>query len=190
MSSLGEVIAQQRKKKNWTQKQLADRLLVTDKAVSKWERNQGMPDIGFLEPLARELNLSLEELLSGEIPESERTMKHTCFYLCPQCGNLISGSKPAYLSCCGEKLKPMLPQAPTQEHALRREVVEDEWYLTSDHPMTKEHSITFVTFVTGDQSHLCRQYPEQELSIRFPKRGRGTLYYHCSQHGLFMEQIR
>lgn len=185
MPSLGQVIARQRKKNNWTQKQLADRLMVSDKAVSKWERDQGMPDISLLEPLARTLHMAVEELLSGQIPESERSMKHTCFYLCPQCGNLITGSKPAFLSCCGEKLTAMLPEQPESEHMVEVEVVEDEWYITTAHPMTKDHYITFVALVNGEQIHLSRQYPEQNLSLRFPKRGRGTLYYHCSNHGLF-----
>lgn len=49
-----------------TQKQLADRLGVTDKAVSKWERGKGQPDINYLQPLAEALNVSVSELLKGE----------------------------------------------------------------------------------------------------------------------------
>ena len=189
MLSFGEIIVQQRKQKGWTQKQLADQLLVSDKAISKWERNQGMPDIGLLEPLARTLGLSLEELFAGEIPESEKTMKHTCFYYCPHCGNLITGSKPALLSCCGQPMKPMIPQEVQPEHTLNREVIEGEWYFTSDHPMTKDHYITFVALVTDWKTHISRQYPEQMLSLRLPHEGHGKLYYYCSQHGFFMEKI-
>jgi len=62
----GAFIAQLRKEKNMTQKELADRLNVTDKAVSKWETGKGFPDVKLMEPLARELGVSLVELLQGE----------------------------------------------------------------------------------------------------------------------------
>ena len=62
----GAFIAQLRKEKNLTQKELADRLHVTDKAVSKWETGKGFPDVKLMEPLAQELGVSLVELLQGE----------------------------------------------------------------------------------------------------------------------------
>ena len=62
----GSFIAQLRKENNMTQKELADRLHVTDKAVSKWETGKGFPDVKLMEPLAQELGISLVELLQGE----------------------------------------------------------------------------------------------------------------------------
>ena len=62
----GSFIAQLRKENNLTQKELADRLNVTDKAVSKWETGKGFPDVKLMEPLAQELGISLVELLQGE----------------------------------------------------------------------------------------------------------------------------
>ena len=62
----GQFVAHLRKEKNITQKELADRLHVTDKAVSKWETGKGFPDLKLLEPLAQELGVSLVELLQGE----------------------------------------------------------------------------------------------------------------------------
>ena len=59
----GTFIAAQRKTKGLTQKQLADRLSVTDKAVSKWERGLGFPDIKLLEPLSQALDVSILELM-------------------------------------------------------------------------------------------------------------------------------
>ena len=65
-------LAQCRKEKGWTQKDLAARLHVTDKAVSKWERGLGFPDIKLIEPLAAELGVSILELMRSEsIPETE-----------------------------------------------------------------------------------------------------------------------
>lgn len=62
----GRFVAQLRKEQNLTQKELAERLHVTDKAVSKWETGKGFPDLKLLDPLAQVLNVSLVELLQGE----------------------------------------------------------------------------------------------------------------------------
>lgn len=62
----GEFVAQLRKEKGFTQQELADRLFVSNKAVSKWERGQSLPDIGLLEPLADILGVTVTELLRGE----------------------------------------------------------------------------------------------------------------------------
>lgn len=67
----GAFVAQLRKEQNLTQKELADRLHVTDKAVSKWETGRGFPDVKLLEPLAQELGVSLVELLQGARTEKE-----------------------------------------------------------------------------------------------------------------------
>lgn len=62
----GALIAQARHDLNLTQKELASRLSVSDRAVSKWERGAGFPDVSLLEPLAAELGLTAAELLRGE----------------------------------------------------------------------------------------------------------------------------
>lgn len=66
----GAFVAQLRKELGLTQKELADRLKVTDKAVSKWETGKGFPDIHMLEPLAQALGVSLVELIRGERQEN------------------------------------------------------------------------------------------------------------------------
>lgn len=63
---IGDYISMLRKKKQLTQKELADRLGVTDKAVSKWERGAGYPDISILKPLSDILGVTVNELLEGE----------------------------------------------------------------------------------------------------------------------------
>ena len=68
---IGEFIHEKRKEKNLTQKALADKIGVTDKAVSKWERGLGCPDVAILEVLANELGVSILELLKGRIIENE-----------------------------------------------------------------------------------------------------------------------
>lgn len=68
---IGSFIQQKRKDKNLTQKQLADKLGVTDRAISKWERGQGCPDVSILEILSKELGCSILELLKGREIENE-----------------------------------------------------------------------------------------------------------------------
>ncbi len=67
----GAFISARRKELSLNQKQLADKLGVTDKAVSKWETGRSAPDISLLEPLARELDISVVEILRGEKVEEE-----------------------------------------------------------------------------------------------------------------------
>ena len=63
----GNTIKELRLKKNYTQKQLAEKLNISEKTVSKWETNRGLPDISLIEPLAKALDVSVAELLSGNL---------------------------------------------------------------------------------------------------------------------------
>ena len=63
---IGKFIAKCRKKNNLTQMQLAEKLNITDRAISKWENGKGMPDSSIMIDLCNELKISVNELLSGE----------------------------------------------------------------------------------------------------------------------------
>ena len=69
---IGKFIADNRKKKKMTQEQLAEKLGVTSKTISRWENGNYMPDISLLKPLSIELDVSLNDLLSGERIEKEQ----------------------------------------------------------------------------------------------------------------------
>ena len=71
----GQLITELRKEKGMTQKQLAEALNVTDKAVSKWERGLSFPDISMLEPLSELLDISIMELLAGERQDEDEPMR-------------------------------------------------------------------------------------------------------------------
>ena len=81
----GAFIAELRKEKGLTQQELAERLFISNKAVSKWERGQSFPDVGLLNPLADNLGVTVAELLRGErltedtvdICEAENLVKTT-----------------------------------------------------------------------------------------------------------------
>ena len=63
---IGKFIAEERKRKGYTQKQLSERLEISDKTISKWERGNGFPEVSLLLPLCNELEITVNELLSGE----------------------------------------------------------------------------------------------------------------------------
>lgn len=72
--AFGKFVAEQRKAKGYTQKMLAEKLFISDKAVSKWERALSMPDISLLIPLAEILDVSVTELLEGRRLERDSEM--------------------------------------------------------------------------------------------------------------------
>ena len=97
----GAVIKKLRESKKMTQEELADRLFVSSKAVSKWETGQGFPDISLLESLAKALDISVIELLSGEDIQNKNTssnMLKSRFYVCPVCGNAVRSTGEALIS--------------------------------------------------------------------------------------------
>lgn len=188
----GAVIRELRERNKLTQSQLAERLAVSDKTVSKWETGRGLPDISLLEKLAACLGISVPELLSGQPVQNRNksaNILRSRFYVCPVCGNVIVASGAGMFSCCGVQLPPLEAEEPEEAHACRMEDVEDELFVTIPHPMTREHSISFLCYVTSDRAELVKLYPEGDAQTRFRRRGMGTLYWYCNRHGLFCQSI-
>lgn len=189
---IGGVIFRLRRERGLTQRELAERLHVTDKAVSKWERGQGCPDVSLLTALSQALGADLTALLSGRLPPEESSggnMKQAKYYVCPVCGAITMTTGQSTVSCCGRSLEALVPQKAAEADKLTVERIEDEWYITSPHPMTKEHHIAFLAFAAGDRIQMIRQYPEWDLSVRIPARGHGVLLWYCTQHGLFSQLL-
>ena len=59
--------------------------------------------------------------------------------------------------------------------------MEDEWFITSGHPMEKGHCLSFLALVTGERATVMKCWPEWDLQQRIPRRGHGMLYWHCTQ---------
>lgn len=187
----GSTIKMLREKKKYTQKQLADILKVSDKTVSKWETGRGLPDITMLEPISSALGVSVTELLSGEQMNNgnkSANMMKSVFYVCPVCGNVIHSIGEGAFSCCGIKLPP-LEAEDAEGHELKAERIENDYYITVDHPMSREHFISFFAYVTGSRVQLVKQYPEQNAEARVPVSGHGIIYAFCNKHGLFAKRI-
>lgn len=188
----GSVIKNLRENKKMTQEELAEKIFVTGKAVSKWETGQGFPDISLVEPLARALDISVIELLSGECIRNKNkvgNMLKSRFYVCPVCGNVIMAAGEAVISCCGIRLPPAEAEQEDEKHKILVEAVEDELYVHLDHPMTKEHFISFVAAVSDQGVQFIKLYPEQTAEVRFNRARIKYLYAYCNHHGLFVVKV-
>ena len=188
----GNTIKDLRESRGLTQAELAEKIGVSSKTVSKWETAKGLPDISLLQPLAGALGISVIELMNGEHIVNRNVSANLLrckFYVCPICGNVIHCVGNAVVSCCGVTLPALEAEEPEEGHAVAIERVEDEHFLTMDHPMTKTHFITFAAFVTTDRVQLVKFYPEGNAETRMQLRGRGYLYYYCNQHGLFRKKV-
>ena len=189
----GALIRRLRESKKMTQEELADKVCVSGKAVSKWETGRGFPDIGLIEPLAKALDISVIELLSGvDVRNRNRSsdMNKCRFYVCPVCGNVIRTSGEAVISCCGLTLPPLEAETPDADHAINLEVVEDEYYVTLDHPMTKTHYISFLAAVSDQGVQFVKLYPEGDAETRFKINRVERIYACCNRHGLFLLDLK
>ncbi len=188
----GTVIKQLREKCGMTQTELAERIGVSNKAVSKWETGKGLPDISLLQPLAQTLCVSVIELINGK-PITNRNVSanllRSKFYVCPICGNIIHCGGETVVSCCGVTLPALDAEEADTAHTAQIENVEDEYFITIEHSMTKEHYISFIAFVTTDQFQLVKLYLEGNAQTRLQLRGCGDLYIYCNRNGLYRQKI-
>ena len=188
----GTTIRTLREKYRMTQAELAEKLCVSDKAVSKWETGRGFPDVSLLEPLGKALHVSVPELLCGQTVVNKNraaNMQKSLFYICPVCGNVLFARGDALISCCGIQLPALEAEEPDDAHRMNVQRVEDEIYVSSDHPMEKDHYLSFVAYMTPDRCETIVLYPEGNAEARFFFRGTGWLYYYCNQHGLFRQKV-
>ncbi|MCR4719144.1 MAG: helix-turn-helix domain-containing protein [Firmicutes bacterium] len=189
----GKLLCDLRKAKGLTQKQVADKLGVLPKTVSKWETGHGFPDISTLSALADIFGVSERTLLSGSLePNSKNTgnIKRIKFYVCPSCGGFIQAVGNSQVICCGKQLEPLKAKKSDEEHVLKILEIEGDYYIEIAHEMTKEHYISFLAYVRYDRVLTVKLYPEQDCCVRFPKMYGGKFYYYCSRHGLFEYKLK
>jgi len=188
----GGTIKALREQRKLTQKALADKLGVSDKAVSKWETGRGLPDLSLLEPLGRVLGVSVAELLSGERIANRNRAGNPLrgkFYICPVCGNVLFAMGEAAVHCCGVALPPLEAEEADEDHGLTVSEWDGEWHVEAGHPMTKEHYLTFLAQVTDWGVTLRKLWPQQIPEAHFPKRPGCVLYACCNRDGLFRVKL-
>lgn len=184
----GAVIKELREKNNMTQLQLAEKLGVSDKSISKWECFRGYPDISLLESIAKVFKISVTELISGNAIQNANVsanMLRSKLYVCPVCGNVIHSMGEAAIHCHGIQLMPLEAEAPDDHHMISIERIEDEYYVRIDHIMTKEHYISFVAAASSGDMQLVKLYPEGNAEAGFKIRGVKKIFFYCNRDGLF-----
>lgn len=209
----GAMVKKLREERKMTQADLAEKLCISDKTVSKWETGKGYPDITLIEPLADALGISVIELMSGDnVMNTNRSfnMRRMKIYVCPICGNVICSTGDAVISCCGIVLPPLEAEKvdieykdaehkaaehkdtehkdtkhKDKEHIAKAELVEDEYFVTINHEMSKSHYISFMIAIRDIGYDLVKLYPEGNAQARFKKNCLRKLLAYCNRDGLF-----
>ena len=192
IENTGAIIRELRLEKGLTQKQLAEMINVSDKAVSKWECGGGCPDISLIEGLAEVLGTDTATLLSGEknLKEGEKgNMKKLRFYICKSCGNVITATSDASVSCCGSRLDAPTPKKAEEGQRLNVEETDGGLYITSSHEMSKENSISFIAYLNESTLIMAKQYPEWSVEARLPLYRYGRLVWYSTGEGLMYQEI-
>ena len=184
----GAVIKELREKYHLTQAQLAQKLSVSDKTVSKWETAKGYPDISLLESIAKVFSISIAELISGNAVSNVNVSANVLrskFYVCPLCGNVIHSMGEAVIQCHGIMLKPCQAEETDESHMVFIERMEDEYYIRVEHDMTKQHYISFIAALSSDKIQMVKLYPEGNAEARVKIRGVRKILFYCNRDGLF-----
>ncbi len=179
-AKIGRLISELRKEKGLTQQQLADMMNISNKTISKWECGLGCPDAALWSELATALGADIQKML---------------FYVCPVCGNILTSTGSASISCCGRKLRALTSSSDTQRPEISIQEMDIDYFISIRHDMEKSHYIAFAAYVLCDRVFLIRLYPEQTAEFRIPLlKTRGDLYVYCTRHGMqkyarFPEQL-
>ena len=184
----GAVIKELREKNKMTQLQLAEKLGVSDKTVSKWETAKGYPDITLLEPIAEAFSVSVTELISGNAVHNSNVSANVLkskFYICPICGNVICSMGEAVIHCHGVLMTAAEPEEDDGNHKIYVERIEDEYYVRIEHDMTKNHYISFIAAQSSDRIQMVKLYPEGNAEARFKISGVRRILFYCNRDGLF-----
>lgn len=188
----GAVIKELREKAHLTQAELATKLSVSSKTISKWETAKGYPDISLLEPIAKVFGVSVTELISGITVNNvnvSANMLRSNFYVCPICGNTIHSMGEAVIHCHGILLTPCQPEETDEEHMIFIERIEDEYYVCIEHDMTKQHYISFIAALSSDKMQMIKLYPEGNAEARIKINGVKKIFFYCNRDGLFFINV-
>lgn len=188
-SKVGELILQLRKEKGFTQKQLAYKLNIRNKTISKLECRNGAPDASIWKELSVALVVDILKLLQSKLNPNQQDVgkiDRICFYICPTCKNILTSTGKASISCCGRILQPLIPALYNAKHEFSVQEMDSDYYVSIKHEMSKLYYILFAAYACNDHIWFQRLYPEQNPAFRMPIMGKGgNLYLYCIKHGLF-----
>ena len=95
----------------------------------------------------------------------------------------------AGITCCSKPLERLEARKAEDGEKLILEEVEDQWYITSRHPQSKEDYISFIALLSSEHLDFTRLYPEWEIGIRIPRKSLGRLLFYSSSKGLLYQLI-
>lgn len=191
-AKIGRLIAGLRKEKGLTQQNIAEALNITNKTVSKWECGLGCPDISLWPELSVILGVEIKQMLEGEIIPNKPdigNIEKIRFHVCPSCRNILISTGGAAIFCCGRKIEPLMAEPHQDLPPITVDVVDGDYFIEIDHPMSREHYLLFAAIVKSDQVSLKRLYPEQSAACRLPYLAKGKLYLYCIRDGLMMYKL-
>ena len=185
----GLLIRELRQSKGMTQTELGALLGVSDRAISKWETGNGLPDISMISSIANVFGVGTKQLLDGKLginQKSSGNLKKIKLYYCERCGGIYTAIGNGKINCCGYELNPLSAKAADDMHKITVSEVEDEYFIEWNHPMTKQHYISFAAAITDDSCKIIKLYPEQLPSLRIKRAGGGKIYFYCVNDGLML----
>lgn len=188
--NIGQLIRKLRTENGMNQTEFAEKLHISNKTVSKWECGAGYPDISQFPALTALLGVDFNALFTGKVEENSMdsgNLKRISFYICPNCGNLITSTSSAAVSCCGKVLAAQPLRKAGEE--IRVALVDREYQITSDHEMTRDHYISFLALRSSEQILLRKLYPEWNVELHMPFIPGAMLIWYCTEHGLFYQQL-
>jgi len=188
----GKIIKELREKEKLKQIELANKINVSDKTISKLETGKGLPDISLIETLSIALKVSVIELMNGEYVINQNKLSNILkskFSVCPICGNIIHTMGQNINPCCGTNLPILEAESENENHTINCEIVENEYYISVKHDISKKHYISFIAYITNDRCEIVKLYPEQMAEARFLKRGKDIIYIYCNKDGLIKKNI-
>ena len=188
--NIGQLIRKLRTEKGMNQSEFAEKLHISNKTVSKCECGAGYPDIVQFPALSEVLGVDFNALFTGKMEENRMdsgNLRKISFYICPNCGNLITATSVASVSCCGKILTPEKPQRAGEE--IRVELIDHEYRISSDHEMSRQHYISFLALRSSEQLLLRKLYPEWNIELHMPFIPGAMLIWYCTEHGLFYQPL-
>jgi len=192
-SKIGQLIRGLRKEQRLTQQQLAQKMHISNKTVSKWECGLGCPDISLWADLSALLNVDIGQMIQGEMvinrPDSGN-LRHLRFYVCPSCQNILFSTGNATLICCGRGLTPLHADKSICLPDMTVQTTDEGYFVSIAHEMTRAHFLLFAAYIHSDKLFFTRLYPEQNAELHLPYYRGGTLCLYCTKHGLSRQTIK
>jgi len=169
-----------RRSHKMTQKEFAERIRVSDKTVSAWERGDRHISAEMLTKVLRNFDISPDDFFLTE----EEISDDFHFYICPKCDNIAIMHKKSKIFCCGIEMQKVQWNPSENSISAKTKIKNDFLYATFMHEMNYNHYIQFVALVKKNGFEIYVMNPGDSPEVCFNFRKRGRLFAYCNVHGL------